>query len=113
MATRNPDTVDWLPSKHQLPTAASTDIAAAAARDLITSLMQTATESPLTKLYTHQREDLIRLARIFQITTEQEIEETPICTALPRVPKALPQPTVTETLPRVPTPKITHKKYKK
>jgi hypothetical protein len=61
--------VDWLPSRLQLPTACTTDIDAAAARDIITALQNPSTESPLHTLNTDKREELARLADIFSATS--------------------------------------------
>ena len=67
--TRNSDTVDWLPSRVRLPTACSMDVAAAAARDLITALQNPSTKSPLHTLNTDTRVELAQLADIFSATS--------------------------------------------
>jgi hypothetical protein len=92
-AERIADTLSWFPTKVAMPNASSTDLAIAAARDLITALQYPSPASPLSPASDSQLAALQQLANIFATVTK--ILPTPSPATTPTVPPGFPP------LPRV------------
>jgi hypothetical protein len=90
-AERIADTLTWLPLHVKMPGATPTDAAAAAARDLIAALVDTATPSPLSPMADSQRQALYQLADIFASITH------PLQIPAPTEP--IPRPTPVAKIP--------------
>ena len=103
-SSRIANTVDWFPPNLKMPTASSTDILIATAKDLTSALKQTQRNPLVPPPDTQTRKALQTLTDIFTNTTKSPSQTSDA--TLPRVrfsesTKFLPQTTVA-TLPRVP-----------
>jgi hypothetical protein len=120
------DTLVWLPTQVAMPTASSTDLTTATARDLTSALRHPSPASPLSPTFDSQVSALRQLARIFATATANDTDQastqlplpTPtippgfpvlpgvaLSSAVATLPIVAPAPPVpTDPLPRVPTP---------
>jgi hypothetical protein len=87
------DTLAWFPTQVVMPTASSAEVAAAAARDLITALQNPSPASPLAPMGEGQLASLQVLATIFADVAD------PADNQPDTVPLALPPPAILATLP--------------